>query len=51
MHDGILFENITRPMADEDIQNCVKFLCNNFFSCFGFEVGNILSPRQQGGKM
>lgn len=42
MHNGILFEDVTRAMADESIQNCIKYLCNNFFNCFGFEVKNYI---------
>ena len=35
---GILFPGITRPDADEDFVNCVKYLCNKFFFHFGWEV-------------
>ena len=38
MQPGILFEGVTRSMADENITNCIKYMCNNFFNCFGFEV-------------
>ncbi|KAL9975258.1 hypothetical protein ACROYT_G012400 [Oculina patagonica] len=35
---GILFPGITRPDADEDFINCVKYLFNKFFFHFGWEV-------------
>eukprot|EP00794_Sanderia_malayensis_P018687 gene18687-20574_t len=39
---GILFEGVTRQMADENASNCLKYLCNNFFSSFGFEINLIV---------
>lgn len=35
---GILFPGITRPDADDDFINCVKYLFNKFFFHFGWEV-------------
>ena len=42
MHNGILFEDVTRPMADENIQNCIKYICNHFFGSVGFEVSDFV---------
>ena len=35
---GILFDGISRQKADENVLNCIKYLCNHFFQIFGFEV-------------
>ncbi|XP_065675959.1 piezo-type mechanosensitive ion channel component 2-like [Hydra vulgaris] len=34
----VIFPEITRKMADETIKDCIKYLCNNCFTYFGFEI-------------
>lgn len=35
---GILFDDVTRKMADDNVVTCLKYLCNHFFRLFGMEI-------------